>query len=430
MTRDLSDLLTVYLLAREAGLTVNTEDGLVCQLPVVPLFETIEDLENAPRILDSFLSHPFTKRSLKYLSRRHPTNQLVQQVMVGYSDSNKDGGILASQWHLYKAQVKLQEIGDKHGVKVRFFHGKGGSISRGAGPTHYFIRALPQYSVSGDIRLTEQGETIAQKYANKVNAAYNLELLVASATMKTILDSTREKFVHPQSELLEHLANESKKHYVNLVNESDFIGYFKGATPIDAIESSKIGSRPARRTGSSTLRDLRAIPWVFSWSQSRHNMTSWFGVGRTLKQLFDERREEFEELKKASAHDAFIRYILTNIDTSLAATDQSVMEAYAGLVEDDNIRGKYFTVFAEELNQTRNLMLELLGEPIEVRRAQHYYSNVLRASILNPLHYKQVALLEQWRMLKKHQKDQEAEEVLLKLLIAINAIAGALRNTG
>jgi len=430
MTRSQSDLLTVYLLAREAGLTKRTDRGLVCTLPVVPLFETIGDLEQAPRILDDFLSHPFTKRSLKYLSQFHPKNRLVQQVMVGYSDSNKDGGILASQWHLFNAQVELHKIGEKHGVQIRFFHGKGGSISRGAGPTHYFIRALPKNSVSGDIRITEQGETIAQKYANKINAAYNLELLLASATAKTIADKWKKDGAYPLSNLMEHLAEQSKKNYINLVNAPEFITYFKGATPIDAIESSKIGSRPARRTGGSSLGDLRAIPWVFSWSQSRYNMTSWFGVGSTLQQLMSDQKEEFEALKKATRHDDFIRYVLTNIDTSLAATDQQIMQEYSKLVDDDKVRKKYSTLFEKELSQTRRVMLELLGKPIEERRPQHYYSNVLRASILNPLHLKQIALIKQWRSLKNNGQDKRAEEVLTSLLITINAIAGALRNTG
>jgi phosphoenolpyruvate carboxylase len=430
MTRGLSDLLTVYLLAREAGLTLHTDEGLACVMPVVPLFETIEDLENAPKILDAFLAHPYTRRSLKYLSESNPDKALVQQVMVGYSDSNKDGGILASQWHLYKAQAELQEIGQKHGVRIRFFHGKGGSISRGAGPTHYFIRALPKFSVSGDIRITEQGETIAQKYANKINAAYNLELLLASVAAKTIADSNNGKAGHPLARILEYLANESKKQYVNLVKAEGFIEYFKGATPIDAIESSKIGSRPARRTGSTSLQDLRAIPWVFSWSQSRFNMTSWFGVGSTFKKLSEEQKEEFEILKKATEHDDFIRYVLTNIDTSLAATQEEILNRYAELVDNVPIRDKYTARFSDELSQTRQVMLELLGKSIEVRRAQHYYSNVLRASILNPLHFKQVALLKEWRMMKKNSKDQDAENILLSLLITINAIAGALRNTG
>ena len=428
MTRNVTDLLTVYLLAREAGLIKKTEGGQVCLLPVVPLFETIGDLNGAAQILDDFLSHPFTKRSLEYQRQFHPSKAKIQQVMVGYSDSNKDGGILASQWHLHKAQTELLKIGEKHGVRIRFFHGKGGSISRGAGPIHYFMKALPHQSPSGDIRITEQGETIAQKYANKINAAYNLELLVASTTAKSIEDRYKKKKEYPYSNLMEYLASESKKKYSDLINGKQFIEYFRKATPIDAIESSRIGSRPSRRTGGATIQDLRAIPWVFSWNQSRHNMTSWFGVGSTLKKLQKENPKDFKTFAEAIKHDGFIRYVFTNIDTSLAATDQEIMREYADLVEDRTLIDKYFNIFNDELNMTRELLNKILGKSIEERRVQHYYSNVLRASILDHLHLKQVSLLKKWRAIKD--RENQDEEILLSLLLTINAIASALRNTG
>ena len=428
MTRNLADLLTVYLLAREAGLVNKTNNGPVCVLPVVPLFETIDDLDGSAEILDAFLRHPFTRRSLEFQSQFHPKKEKIQQVMVGYSDSNKDGGILASQWHLHKAQAQLLEVGEKHGVKIRFFHGKGGSISRGAGPIHYFIKALPVASPSGDIRITEQGETIAQKYANKINAAYNLELLMASTMAKTISDKYNNKSDYKYERLLEYLATESKNKYAELIKGEKFIDYFRKATPIDAIESSRIGSRPSRRTGGATIQDLRAIPWVFSWNQSRYNMTSWFGVGSTLKKLEKEKPEDFKKFVEAIKHDDFIRYVFTNIDTSLAASDEKIMEEYAKLVEDKPLATKYFQVFRDELINTRESLNKILGKPIEIRRKQHYYSNVLRASILDHLHLKQISLLKKWRGQKANTTDDE--ETVLGLLLTINAIAGALRNTG
>jgi len=429
MTRNLNDLLTVYLMAREVGLLINAEDGPICPIPIVPLFETIEDLEQSPKILDDFLSHPMTRRSIAYLSKKHPSKRKIQQVMVGYSDSNKDGGILASQWNLYKAQTKLIEIGEKHGVKIRFFHGKGGSISRGAGPVHYFIKSLPHNSVSGDIRITEQGETISQKYANKINAAYNLELLMASATGRTISDSFRKKEEFPYIKLMEYLGKESQKEYLKLIKGEGFIDFFKGATPIDAIESSKIGSRPARRTGSNTLQDLRAIPWVFSWNQSRFNITSWYGIGSTVNKLIKDNKSVYEDLEKAITHDDFIRYVFTNVDTSLAATDEYVMKKYAALVQDKQLMKKYLGTFEDELSATRSILLSLLGKNFEERRVQHYYSNVLRSSILTNLHLKQVYLLTKWRA-EKASGDSGADATLMVLLMTINAIAGALRNTG
>lgn len=430
MTRSVSDLLVVYLLAREAGLTTQTEDGLVCILPVVPLLETIDDLENGEQILRGFLEHPFTKRSLEYMKMKNQAGALVQQVMVGYSDSNKDGGIMASQWNLYKAQSRLSQAGRDMGVKVKFFHGKGGSISRGAGPTHYFINALPHSSLQGEIRLTEQGETIAQKYANKVNAEYNLELLVASTAARTILDTVTEKKYHPMADILEKLAKESKGHYEKLMHEEGFIQFFREATPIDAIESSKIGSRPSRRSGTKTLEDLRAIPWVFSWSQSRYNMTSWFGVGSTLQNLKTSDPEVYAEFKKAIKFDPLIRYVLTNVDTSLASTDQSIMAEYASLVTDEAVRTKFLDIFTTELKKTSDSLEDLLGRPMKERRKNHYYSSLLRASLMDSLHKTQVSLLRKWRQEKDTGHSDKNDATLTHLLVTINAIASAMRNTG
>ena len=429
MTRSLSDLLAVYLLAREAGLTVMSEEGLVCRIPVVPLLETIEDLENGPEILEKYLSHEYTVRSLNYIKERTSSDRPYQQIMVGYSDSNKDGGIIASQWNLYKAQYKLTEVGDKHGVQLNYFHGKGGSISRGSGPTHYFIKALPYKSIQGNIRLTEQGETIAQKYENKVNAEYNLELLVANTLAKSVLDEKTDREYHPFSDILDFLANRSKEHYEKLTHEEGFIEFFRHATPIDAIETSKIGSRPAKRTGASSLEDLRAIPWVFSWSQSRYHMTSWYGVGTSLSDLKNENPEAYEKFKKATKTDIFIRYVLTNVDTSLAATDEQIIKMYAELVETDDVREKFQNLFLEELSKAREMLMDLLGESIESRRRNHHYSNYLRAPLMKHLHEKQLFLLREWRSAKK-QNGKQQEVLQRDLMLTINAIASAMRNTG
>ena len=428
MTRSLSDLLVVYLLQREAGLIRRTSEGLVSVIPVVPLLETIEDLENGPEILDKFLGHPFTQRSTAYRARLTGDTP-KQQVMVGYSDSNKDGGIIASQWGLYKAQSRLSAIGRKYGVELQFFHGKGGSISRGAGPTHYFIGALPHGSLKGDIRLTEQGETISQKYANKVNAAYNLELLAASTMRKAVDDPAVNGNPHPLEHLLEFMATESKKRYQELMNEEGFIPYFRQATPIDAIENSKIGSRPAKRTGANSLADLRAIPWVFSWSQARCHMTSWYGIGSTLQALKHTRPEEYEQFKEATGKDPFIRYVLTNVDTSLAASDNEVIASYANLVEDEALKHKFLRMFLDELQLTKDHLNHLLERSLEERRKNHYYSNQLRSSMMKKLHENQVRLLAEWRK-KRKEEDPDIGSTQTSLMLTINALAGAMRNTG
>ena len=430
MTRSTSDLLIVYLLAREAGLLVQTGKGIACKLPVVPLFETIEDLQASPHILQKFLEHPITKNSLEYQRTLSGEKDKVQQVMIGYSDSNKDGGILASQSNLSNAQLKLVDVGKKFGARIRFFHGKGGSISRGAGPTQWFIKTLPHNSIQGDMRLTEQGETISQKYANKINAAFNLELLEAGTAGYTILHKYTQHRKNRFDKHLDYLAEKSKEFYTALISDKNFIHFFGQATPIDVIEQSKIGSRPSRRSGKRTLADLRAIPWVFSWAQSRFNITIWYGVGFALEAFYKENPEEFEYLKKMAASDTIIRYIFTNVDTSLAATDEKIFRSYATLVEDEAIRAEILDMIVKEFNRTKKMLSLLFDNSFEQRRSYHYYSNVLRAEALNDLHYDQIELLKKWRKVNSQPQSEKSVKILTELLLTVNAIAGALRNTG
>ena len=429
MTRSFSDLLTVYLLAKEAGLTFMTNEGLVSKIHVVPLLETIEDLANGPSILREYLGNDMVMRSLEHEKKQRNLDRPRQQIMIGYSDSNKDGGIMASQWNLYKAQYELAQTGKEFGVDIRFFHGKGGSISRGSGPTHYFIQALPFGSPQGNIRLTEQGETIAQKYANKVNAAYNIELLVANTLSKTILEKNGKRAFHEHADIVEWLADESKAYYTKLINSEGFIEFFRTATPIDAIESSKIGSRPAKRTGANSLADLRAIPWVFSWSQARYHMTSWYGLGSALRDLKFSRPEDYQNLKEALKDDPFLRYVFTNVDSSLAATDEQIMKMYAELVTDTKLKEEFLSRFLEELEYMRYHLHDLLERDIKERRKAHYYSNKLRASLMTLLHKKQVELLARWRKERMH-NSKAAKKIQTELMLTINAIASANRNTG
>ncbi len=430
MTRSANDLMAVYLLAREVGLTFMTEDGLVCKIPVVPLLETIEDLENGPEIMEIFLAHPITKRSLEYQRANTKNSELTQQIMVGYSDSNKDGGIMASQWGLYKAQTKLSAICRKFGVNSRFFHGKGGSISRGAGPTHWFIKGLPPHSVNGNMRLTEQGETINQKYANQFQATYNMEILLAGTSAKLLTDrKIEETYEYPYTDIIQKLATWSEEFYTQMIHEPHFLKFFTEATPIDVLEHSKIGSRPARRTGTRSLDDLRAIPWVFSWSQSRFNITSWFGIGSTLERLMVEAPEDFEKLKEAIKVDPFVRYVFTNVDTALATTDEEIMKMYASMVTDEDAKERMLEVYLSELKRTKEALNKLILRSSEERRKSHTYSTKLRSNAMNMLHERQVELIKKWR--KQKADDQpEQEDTLLTILMTINAIASAMRSTG
>lgn len=425
MTRSVSDLLAVYLLAREAGLLYRTGNDIACRIQVVPLFETIDDLEAAPALLDSFLAHPITRETLKQL---YPQGNYQQMVMIGYSDSNKDGGILASQWGLHKAQQLLSEIGQKHHTQIVFFHGKGGSISRGAGPAHHFLRALPPGALGGSLRLTEQGETIAQKYANRVNAAFNLELLLAGTWSESLLQKQLRQSETSTGGYMERLAASSRKAYEALVRNPGFVPFFRQASPIDVIEQSKIGSRPSRRTGQSSVNDLRAIPWVFSWSQSRFNLTAWYGVGTALAELEAADAAAWKQVQQLVWNDPFYKYVFTNIDTALAATNEDIARQYANLVEDPQLRASMGQLIFEELSRTRQQIERLLGRSLAERRPNHYHSNLLREEALRPLHLTQLSLLKAWR--KADTTDAAQEKRLNDLLQTVNAIAAALRNTG
>ena len=431
MTRQLSDLLVVFLLAREAGLAHHTPDGLVCRLPVTPLFETAEDLEHAPTIMRAFLAHPVAKRSLRVTSGG--AEPPVQQVMIGYSDSNKESGILASQWALNRAQLALTAVAREAGVRLRFFHGRGGTISRGAGPTHRFLDALPPGTVNGDLRLTEQGETIAQKYANGITANFNLELLLAGTAGTSLrpADSVVAPTGGEREASVNLLVAASREVYEGLLRAPDFMEFYSQATPIDALEQSSIGSRPSRRTGQRTLADLRAIPWVFSWNQSRFYLPGWYGVGSALARLRDVDAVGFRELKGSLGGGwPFLRYVFMNVETNLASTDRDIMSKYAGLVADERVRADFLGRIMEEFERTHEMLTECFGRSTMDRRPRAAKTLALRADALRVLHRQQIELLRRWRGLQKAGDEQAAKRMLPELLLSINAIASGLRTTG
>lgn len=430
MTRNLSDLLVVYLLAREVGLDVDTPEGVACRLPVVPLFETIDDLQRSPAILRAFLEHPVTRRSLEYQRRQAGLEQPVQQVMVGYSDSNKDGGICASLWNLYRAEAELAQVGQACGVRIRFFHGRGGTISRGAGPTHRFIKALPHASLNGDLRLTEQGETIAQKYANRLNAAYHLELLLAGVIRTTLLDWHHPDPPHPLEPIMDRLAERSRQAYTALVHADGFLDFFRQATPIDVLSESRIGSRPARRTGQNTLDDLRAIPWVFSWGQSRFYLSGWYGVGSALEELHTQHPEAFAAVKQETFTWPPLHYMLSNAATSIEIADEEMMAAYADLVEDAAIRVHILGMIQAEFARTRRMLELIYAGPLAIRRPNIHGMMSLRRTGLRVLHQQQIELLRTWRQLRQAGDAAGAEALLPRLLLTVNAIASGLGSTG
>lgn len=430
MTRSVSDLLVVYLFAREVGLLEQTPEGPICPLPVVPLFETISDMENSPAIYEGFLDNPMTRRSLAVIQQRRGEKQPVGQVMIGYSDSNKDGGIVASLIGLRRAQSALTEIGNRHGVRVRFFHGRGGTISRGAGPTHRFIKALPDNTLQGDLRLTEQGETIAQKYAHQPTAIYNLELFLAGTMRKTLADRREPNAVNSLEGTLDRLATWARDAYTKLLNSDGFITFFRQATPIDAIEQSRIGSRPSRRTGQASIKDLRAIPWVFAWGQSRFYLSGWYGIGSALKRLESSDPGAIDRLQEQLLMWSPLHYLVSNVATSVTAVDLDVMGQYADLVEDAALRSRIMGLIEDELHVTRDFMARLYGGPLVEQRPNVQRMIELRNDGLKILHSQQIELLRTWRAYMRMGETAQAEAMAPKLLLTVNAIASGLGTTG
>jgi phosphoenolpyruvate carboxylase len=352
-------------------------------------------------------------------------------MMVGYSDSNKDCGIVASQCALHRAQTELTATVLRHGVRPLFFHGRGGTVGRGAGPTHWFMEALPHGSLSGAMRMTEQGETIAQKYAHIGSAVYNAELLIASATAATARHRSAPAPDRPPLDtLFGELAALSRDTYRALLQAPDFMRFYREATPIDALENARIGSRPARRTGQASLDDLRAIPWVFSWTQSRFYLPGWFGAGSALETLRREKPDLYNTLVAALPESAFLRYILTNIESSLVSANTGLMKAYAGLVGDEAIRDRFLGTILAEYESTRSHIDELFHGTFEERRPRLAYTLNIREEPLEVLHRQQVALLGEWRALQHSGKADAADMMVPDLLISINAIASGLRTTG
>ncbi len=425
MTRDLSDLLVVYVLAREAGLVHPVGDGMACDIAVVPLFETVDDLQNSPRIMDGFLAHPVTCNSLKLQGERP-----IQQVMMGYSDSNKDAGILASQWYVHCAQENLAATAKNHGVEILFFHGRGGTSSRGAGPTHRFMEALPHASLMGAFRLTEQGESISQKYGNPATAVYNLEMLIAGVTAYKLYHNRAQVQKSAIETLGEMLAKYSSDAYKALLEADGFLEFWAQATPIDALEHSFIGSRPARRTGKRTLADLRAIPWVFSWSQARYYLPGWYGIGSALERLEQAEPESFARLQKEIYDWPFLRYVLNNAETSQASADLDLMWAYAQLVEDVKVRKRIYDIIALEWDRTENMINKVFGKPRAERRPRMMKTLQMRDQGLRALHENQIELLKQWRSAQASEDTEQISRLLPSVLLAINAVSSGLRTTG
>ncbi|RGN68345.1 phosphoenolpyruvate carboxylase [Streptococcus anginosus] len=411
-----SDLLELAVMHKEVGLI----DKEFARVQIVPLFETIEDLDNSYDTMKKYLSLPIAQKWIA-------SNNNYQEIMLGYSDSNKDGGYLSSCWTLYKAQQQLTAIGDEFGVKITFFHGRGGTVGRGGGPTYEAITSQPLRSINDRIRLTEQGEVIGNKYGNKDAAYYNLEMLVSATINRMITKKKSDTNTSNRYEyIMDQVVKRSYQIYRDLVfGNEHFYDYFFESSPIKAISSFNIGSRPAARKTITEIGGLRAIPWVFSWSQSRVMFPGWYGVGSSFKEFIDENPEEnLAFLRKMYKNWPFFQSLLSNVDMVLSKSNMNIAFEYAQLCEDKEVQEIYYSIL-DEWQLTKNVILaiedydDLLEENPYLRDSLEY-----RMRYFNILNYIQLELI------KRQRRGELSPDEERLIHVTINGIATGLRNSG
>ncbi|HGQ4812193.1 TPA: phosphoenolpyruvate carboxylase [Streptococcus pneumoniae] len=411
----LSDMLELAILLKEVGL-VDTERARV---QIVPLFETIEDLDHSEETMRKYLSLSLAK---KWIDSRNN----YQEIMLGYSDSNKDGGYLSSCWTLYKAQQQLTAIGDEFSVKVTFFHGRGGTVGRGGGPTYEAITSQPLKSIKDRIRLTEQGEVIGNKYGNKDAAYYNLEMLVSAAINRMITQKKSDTNTPNRYEaIMDQVVDRSYDIYRDLVfGNEHFYDYFFDSSPIKAISSFNIGSRPAARKTITEIGGLRAIPWVFSWSQSRVMFPGWYGVGSSFKEFINKNPENIAILRDMYQNWPFFQSLLSNVDMVLSKSNMNIAFEYAKLCEDEQVKAIYETIL-NEWQVTKNVILAIEGH--DELLADNPY---LKASLDYRMPYFNILNYIQLELIKRQRRGELSSDQERLIHITINGIATGLRNSG
>jgi phosphoenolpyruvate carboxylase len=413
MTEGADDILSVLLLAQWGELQNRGGD---VPLDIAPLLETVDDLEAGPQILDALLSSDLYREHLNRRKNR-------QMIMIGYSDSNKDGGIASARWAIQNAQESLVNAMDTEDIELTLFHGRGGSVSRGGSKTHTAVLGAPPGTVNGRLRVTEQGEIINEKYGLRGIALRTLEQITGSVALATAMPRHRGNDMPEWHDIMDIVANESRKAYRKLVHDTPgFYDYFRTATPIDVIERMRIGSRPAARRNQSGIGDLRAIPWVFSWTQARYILPGWFGVGTGLQKAIDKYgKETFGEMFREWF---FLRALVADVEMVLAKTDLGISELYSKLSGD--LHDEFFPKIADEFERTRDTILEysehdsILEGDFTLQRAI-----ALRNPYVDPISLMQVELLRRWRA-----TDRQDTELFDALLVTVNGIAQGLQNTG
>ncbi len=425
MTQRSADVLGAYLMAKYGGLFADASGQENCTRPIVPLFETIGDLQRAPAILRELLSVPVVRRSVRALDGS-------QEVMIGYSDSNKDGGFLSANWELHKAQIQLTRIGRDAGIPVTFFHGRGGSVSRGGLPTGRAVAAQPAGSLRGKMRLTEQGEVVSSKYANRGTARFQLELLAASVIEHGLrsADGAAEKEPPEVEDAMEALAGGAYAAYRRLAEHPGLVDYYRLSSPVEELKRLKLGSRPTHRFSAQSLDDLRAIPWVFGWSQNRHLIPGWYGLGTGLKGFLDVRGEDGERLlKRMFAQSRLFRLVIDEVEKTLMLVDLDLARRYASLVPDQAVREEIFAMIETEHARTTEQLLRVTGEKTLGQRFPNQGGRLARRlAALNSAGCAQVELIRGIRAARQAGDTRPAG--LVPLLLSINCVASGLGWTG
>jgi phosphoenolpyruvate carboxylase len=413
-----NDVLSLVRLAKHVGVQVAASENDPGLMPV-PLFESIESLRTAANAMRRLWSDSEYQFLLDSWGR-------WQEVMLGYSDSNKDGGMLTSTWELYKAHRELHRVAREHNVKLRLFHGRGGTVGRGGGPTHSAILAQPPGCFSGQIRITEQGEVLNWKYADPILAEWNLELMIA-ASLEALTRSGEEQSPHPDWEAaIEEMSDHAYRFYRHEIAEnSDVLEYFEQATPVNELDSARIGSRPARRTEGRRLEDLRAIPWVFGWMQSRHAVPAWFGVGHALEQFSDGGSGHEQLLRQITREFPLFADLIRNVELGMAKADLGIARLYSGLVKNTALSKRVFSMLEEEFLRSRRMILRATGQRELLARNRVLARSIrLRNPYVDPMSLIQVELL------RRKLQGQKSSELEYPLGATINGIAAGLHNTG
>jgi len=425
MTYTASHVMEVMLLARLAGLAGRTPNGWFCAIQIAPLFETIEDLAHIDQVMTALFDNP-TYAALQQVSGN------LQEVMLGYSDSCKDGGILSSAWNLYDAQEKIIALAESRGVRCRLFHGRGGTIGRGGGPTHEAILAQPDDTVHGQIKFTEQGEVLSYRYANPETALYELTmgisgLIKASRCLIERPKRSRKDYLG----IMEELARLGEEAYRGLTGSEGLLDYFYEVTPVDAIALLNIGSRPSHRQRQDrSLGSIRAIPWVFGWAQSRHTLPAWYGIGSAIERWREDDLERLAKLQRMYQEWPFFRAILSNTQMSLFKAEMYIAQEYTRLSKHPAQAETTYRTIADEYRRTLTQVLNIAGLNSLLEETPDLQLSLMRRNAyLDPLNHVQIALLERYR--HEQQEEQEGRERWLDpLLRSINAIASGMRNTG